>query len=716
MKFSARTQGATLVLTVLVVMVTMAVILVVTSQLALSSRRSTAAQDATVRATYAAESGIARAQAQLNVTSALLSSGSLKIPENTTTSALQTDITNLCGGTVLTVVANSGVLCKATNATKNLLAGLTTTQLQSSNRLDFLTKYVPLAAFTSAGYPVSDATAAKQFWAQSFGDGFTLKGKDNKTYSTQIRLILSEVKQNGIDNYSLSILVPDVSATGTPQESSSRTVRVSSRNVTPYTLTIGRTSFSKYALFTNHHFSSKGDEDANNRIYFTDRTLFSGPVHTNGQFTFTGKPYFGGPVTSAGCPTGKIVMNTTTKEDYCSAAAQPGAYMDNGSSAAFVSQSSMSPNDQAPVAGSTTRTCVSWSWYGSCTKYTTTTNVKTAPQFLNGVDWNRNFVPLPTNANDQAGRALQGGISVTGAAIDRMTLKATTAQLGGATTTTEVQSISYTVGSATTNLVVDASSRVYMQDATGKWVIATQNSTTGVWTPGGTGTAFNGVIYSQGGVKNLSGPARTSADDPATAPAAIARFSQLTLATAGDVAITSDLKYAEPPCTGQNNVSSTGVFTPANCNNKDAKNIFGIFSSDGDVKIISPNSANKPCTTSTADIPCSARKDVTIQAVLMASGKPRTDGTGGRVFVDGYEKGTADNSLGKVHLLGGIIENYYGAFGTTGGTGYGRDFVYDPRTSEGLTPPSFPTEKSWTAGLDRRLTLDANGYQIQKGQ
>ena len=703
MKFSARTQGATLILTVMIVMVTMAVILVVTSQLALSSRSSTAAQDATVRATYAAESGIARAQAQLNVTSALLSTGSIKIPENTTTSALKTDITTLCGGTTLAIVANSGVLCRATDATKNLLSGLTTAQLKTSNRLDFLTKYVPLAAFTSAGYPVSDATAAKEFWAQSFGDGFTLKGKNNRTYSTQVRLILSAVRQIGIDNYALDILVPDVSATGTPQESSSRTVRVSSRNVTPYTLNIGRTSFSKYALFTNHHFSSPDAEVDDKRIYFTSNTLFSGPVHTNGQFTFTEKPYFGGPVTSAGCPRNKIATNTTTKEDYCSAAAQPGAYMENRFSTSLVTRSNMSPNDQAPKAG---RSCDRW---GRCTYVT-------QPQFLNGVDWKRNFVPLPTNANDQAGRALQGGISVTGAAIDRMTLKATTARLNGSSASTDVQSISYTIGSATTNLVVDASNRVYMQDATRKWVIATQNSSTGVWTPGGAGTTFNGVIYSQGGVKNLSGPARTSADDPDTAPAAIARFSQITLATAGDVGITSDLKYAEPPCTGQNTVSSTGVFTPATCDNKDAKNIFGIFSSEGDVKIISPNSANKPCTTSTADIPCATRKDVTIQAVLMASGQPRIDGTGGRVFVDGYDRGNADNSLGKIHLLGGVIENYYGAFGTTAGTGYGRDFVYDPRTSEGLTPPSFPTERSWTAGLDRRLTLDKNGYQIQKGQ
>jgi hypothetical protein len=64
------------------------------------------------------------------------------------------------------------------------------------------------------------------------------------------------------------------------------------------------------------------------------------------------------------------------------------------------------------------------------------------------------------------------------------------------------------------------------------------------------------------------------------------------------------------------------------------------------------------------------------------------------VEVEDYGSGSA---RGSVHLLGGIIEYYYGAFGTfnssTGNmsTGYSRTFTYDQRMSQGLAPPYFPT-------------------------
>jgi hypothetical protein len=66
----------------------------------------------------------------------------------------------------------------------------------------------------------------------------------------------------------------------------------------------------------------------------------------------------------------------------------------------------------------------------------------------------------------------------------------------------------------------------------------------------------------------------------------------------------------------------------------------------------------------------------------------------GKVTVEDYDRGS---EMGNVKLLGGIIENYYGAFGTfdsrTGqnSTGYGRTFTYDQRMSRGLAPPFVPT-------------------------
>src|SRR5690606_754567 len=63
-----------------------------------------------------------------------------------------------------------------------------------------------------------------------------------------------------------------------------------------YQFTVGRRSFSRYALFTDVH-SSAG---SNGRIWFTSDTLFDGPVHTNGNFNFYNRPWFGGAVSSAG--------------------------------------------------------------------------------------------------------------------------------------------------------------------------------------------------------------------------------------------------------------------------------------------------------------------------------------------------------------------------------------------------------------------------------
>jgi hypothetical protein len=48
-----------------------------------------------------------------------------------------------------------------------------------------------------------------------------------------------------------------------------------------------------------------------------------------------------------------------------------------------------------------------------------------------------------------------------------------------------------------------------------------------------------------------------------------------------------------------------------------------------------------------------------------------------------------------VHLRGGVVQNYYGAFGTFGSnmTGYGRDFRYDNR---GFIPPYYPVSTQYS--------------------
>lgn len=61
-----------------------------------------------------------------------------------------------------------------------------------------------------------------------------------------------------------------------------------------FTVTVQRGNFARYALFTNHHSSPSGD-----RVWFTEKTKFYGPVHTNDQLNFANNPgaYFSDDVT-----------------------------------------------------------------------------------------------------------------------------------------------------------------------------------------------------------------------------------------------------------------------------------------------------------------------------------------------------------------------------------------------------------------------------------
>lgn len=332
----------------------------------------------------------------------------------------------------------------------------------------------------------------------------------------------------------------------------------------------------------------------------------------------------------------------------------------------------------------------------SATRPCPAANIIASPQFQGGVNWNANFQPLPKNSNNQATSAANGGVSISGNADSIKLASGSITPVSGSATAAQL--ITYTQGTTTTQLAATADKSMYIGttvagvtvwkkavQVNGTWVDATTATAVTAIAGGTAQTSFNGVIYASGTVTSLSGPARTTASDPATAPAALAAFSQVTVSASGDIHIKSDLKYSTPPCTGSNSVSG-GTFTAAPCNNAgdDNKNILGIYSSGGDVDIDSPSkygAAN------------GVGVNVTIQGVLMAST--------GRVTVDGFDSGSASDGLGSVNLLGGIIENYYGPFGITDGHGFGRNYVYDPRTGNGLAPPSFPTQQTWATAFQQ---------------
>ena len=416
-----------------------------------------------------------------------------------------------------------------------------------------------------------------------------------------------------------------------------------------YQFRVGGDKFSKYALFTDEHKTSDGSD-----IWFTDSTLFDGPVHTNGNFKFYREPWFGGQVTSAGF---KNPHNTPVPDPQNPpSGGNPGAdYWGIGF------------KDDTALAVSTTYTDSS-------------SGITTSPSFAGGVDWHSSYVKLPDNAFDQRHYARKNGIDLSDDLgsddIGKITMWASDAECsvnpinpltsngsGGWTTNSTVQCIeACDTGNPANCILYKIADRKLYRDG----VLVTKPR-----------EYFNGVIYVNGEVGQLSGPKRVPANstDSADAPPAFASFSELTLAAKNSVRITGDLKYENPPCTGYPTRQPDNSVTPSVCNNINVRNVFGIFVPDGDILIGNNHSIAG----------LNAPDNVAIHGSLMASS--------GVVTVEDYESGSP---RGDVHLLGGLIEYNYGGFGTFDGatgaykSGFGRKFAYDTRFSMQLAPPRFP--------------------------
>src|SRR5690606_29142938 len=102
-----------------------------------------------------------------------------------------------------------------------------------------------------------------------------------------------------------------------------------------YRFMVGRGSFAKYALFTNVH---RMNSDSDSEVWFTDNTLFDGPVHTNNFLRFYRNSWFGGKVTSAGC---RSPGNTTCTGNFDRRGAE---FYGRG----YVDRQDMSPNESNP--------------------------------------------------------------------------------------------------------------------------------------------------------------------------------------------------------------------------------------------------------------------------------------------------------------------------------------------------------------------------------
>jgi len=454
-----------------------------------------------------------------------------------------------------------------------------------------------------------------------------------------------------------------------------------------FSIIVQRQTFAQFALFTHVHTTPSGGA-----IWFTDRTSFDGPVHTNGEFRFAFFPKFSDRVTSAGCTNAAC---TNTDRDYAwfnnlgsSRRLRANENVVSGTRRDAPVQFDSTPtvysddNDNAPAnfTRGAARITIPPSSYNQRAITLGIDPADTSPNSWTSSQWNsaiRSAVPELANSSSSVpnaiyvpvvdangngvsdpNEALGGGIYVQG------DLTSLTFSVSGPTNNLAVYT--FVAGSQTVTMTVDraAGTTTINNTCWNPEAGCTQSgSRTFVGVPKGwqgdpTSNTNSTVIWVNGNIAGSSASQGLSGT--------LEEKEQTTVAASGRIDIVNHIRYEDPP-----NVSDP---------NDNPLNVLGIYSTNGDIRITT-----------------AAPNDLVIHAVLMA-GQP-----GARdcytmscpvVTVDQYNSGSP---RGLVQLIGGLIEEEYGAFGTfnssTGAvqTGYGRDFKYDRRLARGILPPFFPT-------------------------
>jgi hypothetical protein len=255
------------------------------------------------------------------------------------------------------------------------------------------------------------------------------------------------------------------------------------------------------------------------------------------------------------------------------------------------------------------------------------------------------------------------------------------------TSGTNVSGGVYVYGDATVNLGLDGSDRQVMtvvQGATTKTItidkaanqtivkIGSASPTTYTGIPDGVSN-IGPLLYVKGNITSLQGTVQSG--------------TKMTISSQNDIVIKNNVTYET--FTPSSGTPGTAGYVPPSAEGAD--NLLGILSWEGDVRIAS-----------------SAPDDIQIHATIMAKQ--------GVLGVDDYDtidpKGTAT-------ILGGVITNNYGAFGTFNSSsgalvsGYGRNFTYDTRMETAATPPYFPTMNTFIAftdDIEDKLSWQQGGF------
>ncbi|WP_055363827.1 hypothetical protein [Deinococcus sp. UR1] len=640
----------TTIVTVLGGCLVIAVVLSMTATVTLNSQRNTTDNRLGLEAQYAAESALARAQAQVDLYARSLNS--VVIPQGTQQSSILTQLGAVCGlASAVTLPLNIFNLPVAGQK-------LCTVPVLTGNALDNQLAFFRNNVAKPAG--MSD-DAWKTYWRNMFGGKDTvLLAKTTAAPSTATGTLKTEVKGGGLtmtevrvypDNTLRVLLKSHPVISGTTLESGGKVIAqrtYSAGSVQSREIKVSQPPFSEYQYFVNRRTLPTG-----NRLIFWDEDTFEGRVHANGAFNRTAPLFYATAANKGPRFLGKYTSTSTGLEYSPNSPSKPdastmfkGGYQLGVPAVALPSNA----NDQRLAAAGVQA--------GECT---TTTALCLAAKFgaasvTNGIIKNGVYFSSGTATASNAGSGFgsdgTGGIYVKGNVDDLKLSK-----------NGNFQRIEIVQGIKTTTFEQTGPTSWRVKE--GNTVIKTMTNST-----------FNGMVFVDGAIgdQNTMGSKGLRGDGADTPD--VAAESQLTVAASGDIFIKDNLTYTD------------------NAKDKpNSSNVLGVYSEGGNIKVNGP-----------------ANRDITIDGTLMASATGKGFGT---VNYNTRTGGTPPPKINLTGGIIEEQSQGVGVVGPPN-TGYSRNFKWDDRLAKGLTPPFFPTQGQYEATPNFARLSDPQNFRAEK--
>lgn len=674
-------SGSTLMIVVLVTMLVLAGLVVMTSNLALGSRRSTTEQKSIIPAQMAAESGVAYAKSKLDIAHDILSQS--RVPDKSITFGdAQKALSNLCPQPVTVPAPNynnqkGSVQVNDTSITVNdalLLCNFPADSRFTDQQASIFVLSTPNPAQQSAnrylqnGLDTSEATKTKLFRDLfSYNDYVTI---DNTKLKSGLRPLA--LLQTGKNEYSLYFKVAGIDSLGEVANAQRRVSSGSNESVgiirfkfetavaptpppnpntppAPPPVDDGEVSFANFGYFANTYNNFDG--------VLTGAYRLTGRIHSNTPLAWANSSpqvptrpprheigrgahasaQIGGPLGTSDCDTIQTTIAPNgDRIDSCSRGIRgPGFYAGPNQ---FVSANTMNKLASVGDINFTSYTGYNGTYNVYNTLPPNTVNPMVQPLGVNllvekgqpAPNLKADFIRFPLNDTTQKAAATSQGIVLDNPLRVKLEVEGSGDSAIQKIIVTDKSEKTYTLSYGKDKIM-------YIDTGSGRQKAKKDGGSPGWVADPSANDYFGGVIYVNGELTSLTGPERRNASDPNSAAPAIAKFSNINVTASKDINLTGDLKY-EVRCTEmQPCLDAQG--------NRTADNMLGIYSAGGHVNTMLMKATDRQITLSSPGnrLRLNAPSKLELDAFIMAG----RGGFGPR-YVD--QNGTEGKSAGGRHL------------------------------------------------------------------